>query len=616
MRWVRILSGVIGIVAVVMAGVVVFVATLDLNAYKGDIEAAVEDATGRALAIEGEIDLAWTPRPTLTAARARLANAPWGSRADMVAIGALEVSVELLPLLGGQLDMRRVALSDVGILLERDAEGRGNWQLPGGADGGGGFNTPLLGGVELNNITVHWKPGPDAEETDIRIPHLLLASEGPTEPLDITVQADLDGDALALVGTVPPLTEVMRPGATLPVELQGNVADLAVLFAANLRYTMAEGGSLGSVDADRMSLSVGPVSVRGRGSLVLDGDRPRVTAKLESDHLALPAGGAGGGGDPLEVALPFDLLSSADASLSLTADRVTRGDLELSDLAVDAALEGGILRLEPVTALLSDGRVEATAVIDATESTARHALSATWTGANFGKLARDLHGSDTLETSGDAALDLTATGASGRDMLASLSGIAWITTGRGRIANEDWELIAEDLTGRFLPFLDESSRGTLNCAVGRWTLRRGVAETRILMIDSDRVTIAGEGSIDLARETLDMTLSPSPKDASLLSLATPLVFTGSIHDPDIAPDPVAVAKGVGSIVAGTALTGPVALLLPFISTGSDEPPCEDATAIAVGREAMPSGSGGATREQDDKPGGIKGLFDSIRRAVE
>ena len=66
MRWMKVLAGIVGVFAIAAIGLVIFVATLDLNAYKAEIEAAVEEATGRRLAIDGDIHLAWTPRPTLT----------------------------------------------------------------------------------------------------------------------------------------------------------------------------------------------------------------------------------------------------------------------------------------------------------------------------------------------------------------------------------------------------------------------------------------------------------------------------------------------------------------------------------------------------------------------
>ena len=621
MRWIQVLAGLVGVLAIVVIGLVIFVATLDLNSYKSEIEAAVAEATGRDLTIEGDLDLAWTPRPTLSTETVHFANADWGSRPDMATVGKLKVAVDVVPLLSGTLDVQHIALADVDILLERNADGASNWQLGGGTgggagDGGGGMTVPLMRSVELVDVVLRWKPAPDAEAQTVRINRLDLEAGEGNGPLDVTLEADVNGDPVTLTGTLPAVAEALRPGASLPIDVTGSIGAREIALATNLRYALGKDGGLASVEADRLSLTAEGVTVTGSASLALDGARPRLVADLKSDAVTLPEGGEDGAGDGLEAALPLAMLGLVDAEIKLAVASLSADELSVTDIAATAMLTDGTLRLDPVEAVLSDGRIEATATIAANEAVPTQALKASWTGADFGKLARTLHGSETLEAKGDAAVDLTASGASIRDMIASLAGTAWITTEDGKIANEDWELIAADLTTKFLPFLEGAARGTLNCAVGRWTLKRGVADTVALMIDSDRVTVGGEGTIDLARETLDMRLTPSPKDASLVSLATPILITGKIADPDIAPDPVAVAKGVGSLVGGAALAGPLALMLPFVSSGSTEPACAEAVAVAQGTKPMPSGGNAGATEQPGKPGGIKGLFDSLRKAVE
>lgn len=643
MRWMRVLAGVVGVFAIVAIGIVVFVATLDLNAYKTDIEAVVEEATGRTLAIEGDIGLAWTPRPTLTTDTVRFANAPWGSRADMATIGRLEVAVEVLPLLSGTLDVQRVGLAGVDVLLERNADGVGNWAFidkdtgegPGAGAGSGPAPVPLLREVSLRDITVTWRPEPGGAAQTVQVATLDLSGEGPADPLDVTLEADLDGDAVTLNGTLPAVSEVLREGATLPVDVTGCLGGREIAFAANLRYRLGRDGALASVEAERLTLGLDGRTITGSTSVALDGARPMFRLALEADEIALPAAADGAEESEesesaaLDAPLPFDLLTLADGDIDLALGRLTRGDLTLTDIAVRAVLRDGVLTLDRLDALLADGRIEASGLVDASGSTPRQSITATWRGADFGRLAQDLSGVDTFDGRGDAALDLAATGASVGDMLAGLGGTAWIVAEQGRISNADWELIAEDLTAKFLPFAEDTGRGALNCAVGRWTLTRGVAETRLLMVDSDRATVAGEGTIDLARERLDMRLVPKPKDTSLVSLATPILLSGALRDPEISLDPLAVAKGIGSMVGGAAVAGPFALLLPFVSAGSEEPACPEAIAIAQGRKAMPEGGApdggasnsgtsksGAPGEQPNKPGGIKGLFDSLRRAVE
>lgn len=152
----------------------------------------------------------------------------------------------------------------------------------------------------------------------------------------------------------------------------------------------------------------------------------------------------------------------------------------------------------------------------------------------------------------------------------------------------------------------------MNCLASRFVISKGIADATVLMIDSDRVTVGGEGTVNLARQTLDMRLVPMPKDPSLFSLATPILLKGPISDPRPTPDPVAVAKGLGSLAAG-AVVGPFALLLPFVSAGSTDNPCPDAIAAAEGKRLTTKPK---ARKEPDKPVGIKGFFDNLRKSIE
>ena len=68
------LIGFAGIIVLVVAAGAVFVATFDANSYKPRIAAAVQQATGRALALNGPIGLKLSLQPTLEARDVAFAN--------------------------------------------------------------------------------------------------------------------------------------------------------------------------------------------------------------------------------------------------------------------------------------------------------------------------------------------------------------------------------------------------------------------------------------------------------------------------------------------------------------------------------------------------------------
>ena len=87
------------LVAIVVAAVAVL-SSLDFNDYKGVIAEEVKKATGRDLKISGDLKLHISLTPSLYVDGVTFANAPWGSRPEMVSLKRLEAEVALMPLCG------------------------------------------------------------------------------------------------------------------------------------------------------------------------------------------------------------------------------------------------------------------------------------------------------------------------------------------------------------------------------------------------------------------------------------------------------------------------------------------------------------------------------------
>ncbi len=107
-KW--ILTGIVTLfVAVGVAGVAIL-STLDFEEYRGVIEAEAEKATGRRLAIDGDIDLEISLSPAIAIQDVRFANADWGSRPELVSVQRLELEVALLPLFSGDIQVNRLVV--------------------------------------------------------------------------------------------------------------------------------------------------------------------------------------------------------------------------------------------------------------------------------------------------------------------------------------------------------------------------------------------------------------------------------------------------------------------------------------------------------------------------
>ena len=650
MKAVKILLGVLAVVVVIIGGGAIFLSTLDFNSYKAEIREEVREATGRDLVIAGDIDLELSLTPRLTVSDVRFQNADWGSKPDMASVGALDVVVNLMALLSSKIEVQRVVLRDVELLLETDKAGKGNWDVASGrgekrsgekhgGDGGGhdGEGVPSIGEVTLDNIKITYRDGAKGTENTFAIETVGL-KQAASGALDTKIKADIDGQAIDVTGQLPAIAEMVKPGAALPVSMTGTVFGFAIDMSATVTAKHGEAG-LSSVDIADLKATVEGSDVSGSASLGLGGARPMVTANIQSKLLDLvalqakaPASGsgsgggaapAGTGGDPLDQPLPLEGLKAADADIKAAVETLKLTDkLSLTKVNLDATLKNGLLTIKPSTAVLSEGTINLTGTVDGRAKVAKVALAETWTGADFGALAKVFQPNDLLEAKGDTEVKVTGAGETPRQILATLGGHTALIIREGKIDNAYWELIAADVATQFLPFLDQSNRGKLNCMVSRFDIQHGVATSKAMLVDSDRVIVASEGTIKLAKQELDLKLTPQPKNPILISLSVPLLISGPATSPTVIPDPLAVAKGVGAI----ALAGvnPLALALPFLSAGNADEPCPAAIAIAEGKPvpkaakpaSSPATGGAAATEQQEKPGGIKGLFDSLKKAVD
>jgi len=89
------------------------------------------------------------------------------------------------------------------------------------------------------------------------------------------------------------------------------------------------------------------------------------------------------------------------------------------------------------------------------------------------------------------------------------------------------------------------------------------AASKAMVIDSDRVIVAGEGTIKWSTQEFGLKLMPKLKNTSLISLSVSSLITGAGRDPSVLPDPMGMAKGVDAIVL--AGINPLTLALPCLS---------------------------------------------------
>jgi len=99
---------------------------LDLNDYKPALIAAVQDATGRTLSLNGPLRFSRSLWPTIEASDVALANLPGGTRPDMARAERIEGQLSLPALLWRRIEVIKLTLVGPNILFEQ-VDGKPNW---------------------------------------------------------------------------------------------------------------------------------------------------------------------------------------------------------------------------------------------------------------------------------------------------------------------------------------------------------------------------------------------------------------------------------------------------------------------------------------------------------
>ena len=226
---------IVAVVAVVGAGTVAAL-SFDPASQRARIEGAVRRATGRELTLAGPMRISWGLHPVLEAEDVSLANMPGGSRPQMVAVARMEARLDLLPLLSRRVEIASVTLVRPDILLETDANGRGNWQFdrpatqgPAGPPGGGPRLRMQLDSLRVQLGRVTWRNGVTGQVHVAELPNASFdLGAGPAHILaqaqvlgtDVRVEATL-GDWAQLTGAAP---------GPWPVKLAASAGDATVAF--------------------------------------------------------------------------------------------------------------------------------------------------------------------------------------------------------------------------------------------------------------------------------------------------------------------------------------------------------------------------------------------------
>jgi hypothetical protein len=253
MRW-RLLFGIITTLFVIVLVVVyVLIGRYDFNTLKPQISQKVQEATGRKLILNGDIKLKIGFTPSLVVEGVSFQNAPWGSQPEMVTAKRFEVKVAILPLIRGNIEIKRFILVEPQILIETNSSGKSNLT----------FETPKaqvaeepkkaqpkeeeikLPSLTLNQVGIEkgsftYKNGQSKKTYAMKIDSLSLEEKNASSPMTLKIKGAYAKEVFEIAGTLGPLSSLLIADQPWPVDLKAKTGWLNLYVKGSIQNVKAQ----------------------------------------------------------------------------------------------------------------------------------------------------------------------------------------------------------------------------------------------------------------------------------------------------------------------------------------------------------------------------------------
>ncbi len=568
----RLLRFLLIFVVVIIGAALIAPNFIPMGVYKSQIIRAAENTTGRVLAINGDLSIAFFPRIQIELNDVTFANRQGASPTEMATMDKLSIGLAVMPLLRREVVIERFVLERPVMVLELDSRGRGNWEFgitqPTDESEGGesseafALNEVSLGDVRLVDGDVSFRDGRSGAQHHFQDIDLTVSLPTLQGALGLDGQLTYNGERLSLDteitsprgfidGEATPVemalrSDVMRfdfngtaasaSGGALPIRANGDVE----LDVPSVRRFSAWTGSAiespggfgpfhvtGQVDAngDRVRFSNARLlfdEMEGSGnfSLNLGGARPRITGDLALNKVDVRPYVAGDGAAPTPrgsassewSTAPIDLsaLRAFDADLDIVADEIITPTLNMGRSTLDLTLRNGVMTALIEEMSLYEGSGTARFEVDARNPTIVIREQSTFSVIQALPLFRDLANFSSLEGVGNITVDLTTRGRSQRDFISALNGSGEIRFNDGALKGINIASLVRTV-GSALTDIDVPGGPQQTDFAelgGTFQIRNGVLSNLDMRLLNPLLRITGAGDINLVERTMEYRIDP------------------------------------------------------------------------------------------------------------
>ncbi len=257
--------------------------------------------------------------------------------------------------------------------------------------------------------------------------------------------------------------------------------------------------------------------------------------------------------------LPVEDLRALNMQGRIGIGQLKFADARLNDVRINLKAKNGLIRLNPLTAVLYDGSYSGDIRLDVSGAKPALSVDENLSGVQLGTLLVDLREQHNLSGTGNVSFTGTASGDSVNELLANLSGNAALDLQDGIYQGTDiWYEIRKTrakLKNEELPVAPENPQTEISQFSGTARFADGVLKNDNFAAQIPFIRLGGLGNVNLLDSTIDYRLearvvdTPRFDDGEVLKdlkgLVLPITLKGNMDAPTVGVDLTAIAVSIG-----------------------------------------------------------------------
>ncbi|MBN9509218.1 MAG: AsmA family protein [Alphaproteobacteria bacterium] len=424
----------------------------------------------------------------------------------------------------------------------------------------------------------------------------LLSLRDTDRPYPVDLHLANGGTQVTLKGTVR--NPMALAGADLTLEVHGPSLDrltplsgVALPQTPPFRLTSDVDFADRRANLRKIDGRIGHSDIAGEASMAPGPERPQlsgdfVSHSIDLDDFAGVLGATPGGVTTPEqkkelakqraspkllpdVPLALPKLRFADVDVRYKGEHIKGRSMPFDNIVAHVTIKDGAVRVHPARLAVGSGGIEAdVTAVPQNDTALRTHTTVDFNRVDLHRLMAATHIFGGAGTIGGRA-EIEGTGRSVAEILGHGDGDLKLFMSGGDISALLVDLSGLEFANALLSALGIPQRTPIRCMVTNFVLRRGIVDTRVMVLDTKAANVTGSGTINLRSEALDLQLKTEAKHFSIGSLPGPINIGGTLKNPSIRPGAETVARGAAAGVLGALLT-PLAALLPTIQLGLGE----------------------------------------------